>query len=86
MLNKKQLEEKSIVLDWWSGVRIKSRLKEDKSVGIYKKNTKFDEMLLEDKDKLIKRMYGYLLRIKTKDEVVKEAMVQWTRNIRHTIP
>ena len=46
-------------------------------MGFYEEQMTFDKLMLETNDKIIKRMYEYLLNMKMEDEVVKDCMIKW---------
>ena len=45
----------------------------------YKEQTTFDQVMLASDDKLIRKIYKFLLNWKMEDEQVKEMMVQWAK-------
>ena len=51
----------------------------------YKEQTTFDQILLTSDDKLIRKVYKFLLNWKMEDEQVKEMMVQWAKNFGYNI-
>uniref|UniRef100_A0A8C5WQN4 Zona-pellucida-binding protein 1/2 N-terminal domain-containing protein n=1 Tax=Laticauda laticaudata TaxID=8630 RepID=A0A8C5WQN4_LATLA len=64
-----KLEEQSIKMNWFSYAQIHSRYDKDfKTKGFYDKLTDLDKILTGTDEKVIKRLYEYLLEIKLEEE------------------
>ena len=75
----------NIYLDRWPRAQRESRNTKDKIEGFYAELTVFDKLLLGSSEKVIKKMYDYLLETKMQDEMVKECMIRWAQNIGHNV-
>lgn len=69
-------DELKIHLEWWTRVQLESKYANDKLQGFYLEKSAFDK-LLQSNERLIKKMYEWLLQIKMEDEVVSDGMAKW---------
>nr|XP_028572398.1 uncharacterized protein LOC114590233 [Podarcis muralis] len=78
-------EIKNKLTGWIQFHQINSIWTEDKKNGISEKKSRFQIEILENKTKLLSKMYSLLLEWDTKDEEVKEVMVRWAMDFGHNI-
>uniref|UniRef100_A0A2D4KI33 Uncharacterized protein n=1 Tax=Micrurus paraensis TaxID=1970185 RepID=A0A2D4KI33_9SAUR len=70
--------EQGIHMKWFAYFQIQSRFdKDSRAEGVYDKLTELDKILMGTDEKVIKKLYGYLLEIKLEEEQVKETMIAW---------
>lgn len=79
------LKKRDADLSWWERAQLESRYAKDKQIGFYEQLTEIDKILIHTDEKLIKKLYGVMLEMKTQDEVVKCSMVKWAQNLGHNI-
>ncbi|KAF7244640.1 hypothetical protein EYD10_09237 [Varanus komodoensis] len=81
-----EIQEQGINISWWHKVQMQSRYAKDYRMwGFYKEPTAFDHVILKSDEKMIKRLYNFLLDRRMEDEQVKETMITWAQNFGYNI-
>lgn len=68
------------VSDWWSRYQ-----KNKEEFGIEIGSNGFDKVLMGTEKKMLAKLYNYLLEYDRVEEVVKNQMTAWAKNIGHSI-
>ena len=66
--------------DWWSLNKLESRYRKDGNLGFFEGEVQVDKLWIYSDEKIIKKMYTYLLEYELEDERVKETMIKWARD------
>ncbi|KAF7247293.1 LINE-1 retrotransposable element ORF2 protein [Varanus komodoensis] len=76
-----EIQEQGLNISWWYKVQMQSRyVKDCKTWGFYRDLTEFDQVMLKTDEKIIKRLYDFLLDREMEGEQVKETMITWAQN------
>lgn len=80
------LVELGYELDWWTYNQIQSRTAQDKNKGgIYNSLQELDKILLGKDEKVLSKLYQFLLMDWIGEEVIKDSMIAWGRNLGYSI-
>ncbi|KAF7236098.1 hypothetical protein EYD10_17095, partial [Varanus komodoensis] len=81
-----EIQEQGLNILWWYKVQMQLRYAKDCKIwGFYKDLTAFDQVMLKTDEKMIKRIYEFLLDRKMEGEQVKETMITWAQNFGYNI-
>ncbi|KAF7244268.1 RNA-directed DNA polymerase from mobile element jockey [Varanus komodoensis] len=81
-----EIQEQGLNISWWYKVQMQLRYAKDrKAWGFYKDLTAFDQVMLKTDEKMIKRLYDFLLDRKMEGEQVKETMITWAQNFGYNV-
>lgn len=81
-----ELELQGIKLDWWSYAQISSKYKKDKEKsGIDMTQQEIDGIILGKEERILSKIYKFLITYWIGDEIVKDSMIAWGRNIGYSI-
>lgn len=83
---REELRMQNVEIEWWSYLQLKSRYKSDmEKTGIQMEPNQLDKILLGPNEKLITKIYNFLMEYKLAEEVVKENMITWATNFGYAI-
>lgn len=80
-----QLQLLNINLTWWESTQFKSIYSKDKTLGFYTARNELDKIWLSCNDKMIQKIYKFLLENYMQDDVVKSSMIAWMQDIGYNI-
>uniref|UniRef100_A0A2H6MYZ9 Uncharacterized protein n=1 Tax=Micrurus carvalhoi TaxID=3147026 RepID=A0A2H6MYZ9_9SAUR len=81
-----ELREQGMKIEWWPYLQHKMRYKKNiEEFGIEVKPNQLDKILEGTDEKLISKLYNYLLEFKMAEEIVKDPMIAWAKNVGHNI-
>lgn len=73
-------------IDWWAYTQIQSKYKEHtKTYEIQREKQELNKIILESEEKLISKIYKFLLQYKMEEEIVTNTMIKWAQNFNYTI-
>ncbi|KAF7235119.1 Extracellular calcium-sensing receptor [Varanus komodoensis] len=80
-----EIQEQGLKISWWYKVQMQSRYAKDCKIwGFYKDLAAFDQVMLKTDEKMIKRIYEFLLDRKKEGKQVKET-ITWAQNFGYNI-